>query len=281
MPADILDPPIWKPSRRTRVELPGLCVMHGGPTGMYLPEHEHSAVQVQAQFKPARDVPGSPREDMPRFFRLIPSGQPHRGEWPDGCEVVVVLISRDLLERGADELQRLPSSDLRPVSCGVDPIIHSIASVARHEFLTGDIADALFVEAIGTVLTGHLLRKWSRETVQRTRKGRLSQAQLRQTIDGIEQHYSSRLSIRMLADQVAMGSHQFTREFKAATGRTPYRFIMERRVQKACLLLKETTMPLAEVALGLGFVSQSHFTSVFRQHMQTTPLVYRESFRPR
>ncbi len=66
MPADILDPPIWKPSRRTRVELPGLCVMHGGPTGMYLPEHEHAEVQVQAQFKPASEGPGSPREETCR-----------------------------------------------------------------------------------------------------------------------------------------------------------------------------------------------------------------------
>ncbi len=216
---------------------------------------------------------------MPRFFRLIPSGQPHRGQWPDGCEVVVVLISRDLLERGAGELRRNPSSELCPVSCAVDPVVHSIASAARREFLTGDIADALFVEAMGTVLTGHLLRRWSVRTSQHYLKGRLSQAQLRLTIDGIEQNHSSRLSIRMLADRLAMGSHRFTREFKAATGRTPYRFMMERRVRKACVLLEKTAMPLAEVALELGFVSQSHFTSVFRQYMQTTPLVYRESFR--
>jgi AraC-like DNA-binding protein len=281
MSGNVVDPPVWKPSRRTRVELPGFCVMHGGPTGMYLPEHEHPEVQVQAHFKPVREALDSPRDDMPRFFRLIPSGQPHRGKWSDGCETVVMLISRGLLERGASELQQRPSPELYPVTCGVDPLVHSIFSAVRREFLTGDIADALFVEAVGTVLTGHLLRKWSIKTMHCDLKGRLSQAQLRLTLDVIEQSHTSDLSIKMLADQIRMGSHQFTREFKRATGRTPYRFIMERRVQNACVLLKKTTMPLAEVALELGFASQSHFTSVFRQQMQSTPLVYRESFRPR
>src|SRR5919201_4911161 len=145
MAPNIVDAPIWKPTRRTRVELPGLCVMHGGPTGMYLPEHQHPEVQVQARFHPARETPDSPREGMPRSFRLIPSGQPHRGEWPDGCEVVVVLISRVLLEKGASELQRKPSAELSQVSCSVDPIVHSIASTVLHEFHTGDIADTLFV----------------------------------------------------------------------------------------------------------------------------------------
>ncbi len=42
--------PIWKPQRETRIDLPELCFMHGGPAGMHLPEHEHSEVQLERHF---------------------------------------------------------------------------------------------------------------------------------------------------------------------------------------------------------------------------------------
>src|SRR5262245_10854181 len=92
---------LWKPSRSTRIEVPGFCIMHGGPVGMYIPEHEHPEVQLVASFLPARKDSGAPREDIPRSFRIIPSGQPHVGHWPDGNEVIVVLISQSLIELGA------------------------------------------------------------------------------------------------------------------------------------------------------------------------------------
>ncbi|MBO0719928.1 MAG: helix-turn-helix transcriptional regulator [Blastocatellia bacterium] len=99
------------------------------------------------------------------------------------------------------------------------------------------------------------------------------------TLDVIERNMTSGLSIQMLAEQIGMGTHRFTREFKNATGRTPYQFIMELRIEKARALLEKTNLPLAEIALELGFASQSHFTAVFRQHVNTTPRTYRALFR--
>jgi AraC family transcriptional regulator len=118
--------------------------------------------------------------------------------------------------------------------------VHSIASALRREFHTGFVVDSLWVEAMGIVLTGQLLRRWCTNTAQRSLKGQLSQADLRLTLDMIEQNLVSDLSIKMLADRVGIGSHQFTREFKAVTGRTPYRFIVERRIERARALLVRT-----------------------------------------
>ena len=85
----------------------------------------------------------------------------------------------------------------------------------------------------------------------------------------------------MLADKVGMGPHQFTTQFRKATGHTPYQFITELRVARARDLLEKTTLPLAEIAFRLGFSSQSHFTSVFRERLRTTPGTYRASFESR
>jgi AraC family transcriptional regulator len=69
---------------------------------------------------------------------------------------------------------------------------------------------------------------------------------------------SSGIRFRDLANQIGVGTHQFTRLFRQTMGCSPYRFVMLRRVEKARFLLEKTALPLAEIALEVGFVSQSH-----------------------
>jgi AraC family transcriptional regulator len=88
----------------------------------------------------------------------------------------------------------------------------------------------------------------------------------------------SGIRISALADQLGMGTHQFTRLFRQTMGHSPYRFVMMRRIERARAVLEKTALPLAEIALELGFASQSHFTSAFHREMRTTPATYRSSF---
>jgi AraC family transcriptional regulator len=110
-------------------------------------------------------------------------------------------------------------------------------------------------------------------------KGQLSPVQLRTTLDAIEAWMSSGIRITVLADQLGIGTHQFTRLFRQTMGFSPYRYVMQRRIERARVLLEKTSLPLAEIAFALGFVSQSHFTSMFRREVRTTPQSYRSLFR--
>ena len=270
--------PVWKPSRRTRIEVPGFCLMHGGPTGMRLPEHEHAEVQIEAHFLPTV-CPGKVLQaDTAQFFRIIPSGQPHVGQWATGTEVIVILAERNSLDRAASDLGKNASWELPPLACGYDPLVHSLAGALRREFGERAIPDPLFSEAIGTVLTGHLIRRWTTGSRRSTSHGKLSEIRLRSTLELIAENLSSGLSIQTLAENVGLGTHQFTTQFRKATGSTPYQFITELRVARARDLLQKTTLPLAEIAFQLGSSSQSHFTSVFRERLRTTPASYRSSF---
>ena len=114
------------------------------------------------------------------------------------------------------------------------------------------------MEAVGVVLTGHLVRRWSSQPSLRQVKGQLSARQIRNTLDVIENSMSSGIRFRDLANQIGVGTHQFTRLFRQTMGCSPYRFVMLRRVEKARFLLEKTALPLAEIALEVGFVSQSH-----------------------
>jgi len=270
----------WKPTHQNRVIVAEMSVMHGGPVGMFLPEHEHQEIQIGMHFVSQR-MRGrqQPASDVPNYFSLIPSGKPHTGGWRNGSEVVVTHLSKTQVEHAADELLRSSYFEIVGAACAVDPVILSMGIVLRREFLMGSIGDPLFVEAVGTVLSGHIVRRWSSQPGQRSMKGKLSPIQVRKTLDAIEALMPNRIRIKALADQLGMGTHQFTRMFRQTLGYSPYRFVMLRRIERARALLEKTSLPLTEIAFELGFVSQSHFTSVFHRAVRSTPQSYRSYFR--
>jgi AraC family transcriptional regulator len=269
-------PATWRSGLPIPVVLPDMTVV--GPTNMGVPEHEHPDVQISMTFV-AQSPPGEAKamNDFPAHFSLHPSGMPH-GRKSDGAESLATVFSQTYVEQAADELLRRSSSEIVSAPCAVDPVILSMGRVLRGELLQGQIRDPFLIEAVGVVLTGHLVRRWSSHPRLLQVKGQLSPFQIRNTLEAIESNMSSGIRVRDLASRIGVGTHQFTRLFRQTMGRSPYRFVMVRRIEKARFLLEKTRLPLVEIALELGFVSQSHFTSAFRREMRTTPASYRSAF---
>ncbi len=103
---------------------------------------------------------------------------------------------------------------------------------------------------------------------------------LRRVTELIEIRLGGRVTLEEMARQAGMSPFHFCRQFKRATGLTPHQFVLHKRVERAKQRLAardETT--LAEMSDELGFVSQSHFTTVFRKLAGSTPRAYRERVR--
>jgi hypothetical protein len=61
----------------------------------------------------------------------------------------------------------------------------------------------------------------------------------------------------------------------AATGYHPREYLLHQRIEHAKSLLSDTEMPLAEVALTVGFCTQAHFSTVFKRMTGETPARWR------
>jgi transcriptional regulator GlxA family with amidase domain len=97
---------------------------------------------------------------------------------------------------------------------------------------------------------------------------------LSQVIQMMENNIEEPISPSTLAKQVAMSTRQLERLFRRYLSRSPKRYYMELRLQKARNLLMQTDMSVINVALASGFASPSHFSKCYRAHYSTTP--YRE-----
>jgi transcriptional regulator GlxA family with amidase domain len=97
---------------------------------------------------------------------------------------------------------------------------------------------------------------------------------LSQVIQMMEANMEEPISPSLLAKDVGMSTRQLERLFRRYLNRSPKRYYMELRLQKARNLLMQTDMSVINVALACGFASPSHFSKCYRSHYNTTP--YRE-----
>ncbi len=93
-------------------------------------------------------------------------------------------------------------------------------------------------------------------------------------IQMMEKNIEEPISPSVLAKDVSMSTRQLERLFRRYLDRSPKRYYMELRLQKARNLLMQTDMSVINVALACGFASPSHFSKCYRTHYNTTP--YRE-----
>jgi AraC family transcriptional regulator len=156
-----------------------------------------------------------------------------------------------------------------------DPLLESVLwSLAREMRDGGQALPSVYVEHAAAFLVAHLMHSARRDRRPRPHAG-LSDATLRRVIEFMEEHLDEAISLTALAALTGTGVDVFARNFKACIGVPPYRFLLERRMYRAKVLLAASDKSIAEIAIEVGFSSQAHFTAQFSKFMNISPAAYR------
>ncbi len=90
-------------------------------------------------------------------------------------------------------------------------------------------------------------------------------------IEMMEKDLEEPVSRTELARSAGLSTRQLERLFRKYLNRSPARYYLELRLNKARLLLLQTNMSIIDVALASGFVSASHFSKCYRDFFGRTP----------
>ena len=90
-------------------------------------------------------------------------------------------------------------------------------------------------------------------------------------IELMEANLSEPLSLVEIAESVGLSRRQIERLFRQEMGRSPARYYLEVRLDRARHLLIQSSMPVVEVAVACGFVSASHFSKCYRELYARSP----------
>ncbi|ARV58999.1 AraC family transcriptional regulator [Nostocales cyanobacterium HT-58-2] len=194
-------------------------------------------------------------------------------------EYINLVLDQKLLNQVAADNGLPPNVELEHRIIFPDPTILHTAQLFKSEVLNSGLAGKLYTDSLKNLLAVHLLRNYTgTQELPSIEDSPLDALKLNQVKDFIEERLAEDLSIADMADVVHMSQFHFARAFKTATGQPPHRYLTQRRMERAKVLLSVTRLSVAEVAYRVGFYNTSHFTSQFRKATGTTPKAYRDSF---
>jgi AraC family transcriptional regulator len=175
------------------------------------------------------------------------------------------------------ELER-PCGSLEVVALhgGIDDRLWELGRRMAAELQSPRYASRLYFDTLNTQLAICLVRDHS-SLVPHGEAARhcIEDLRIRKAIDFIHANLSWNITLDELAEETGLSPGYLVTAFKQATGRPPHRYLLEQRVERAKVLLADPNQIITQIALDVGFSSQSHLTNVFRRLTGMTPNAYR------
>ncbi|HEX4139649.1 MAG TPA: helix-turn-helix domain-containing protein [Candidatus Methylacidiphilales bacterium] len=102
-----------------------------------------------------------------------------------------------------------------------------------------------------------------------------SENRLARALQYCRQHFREPLGVKEIAHEAGMSREHFTRLFVEEMDQPPAAFLRQLRLNEAAALLRETELPLREVAMRSGFYSTRHLMRTFQRVHRLGPTEYR------
>lgn len=234
------------------------------------------AAAYEASFNVTHDVLGFAFEsqsghhafssDRIRPFRTKPNSLAFT---PRGCNVFSVSPG------GGEYLRilRLDGGDTaQQFSDRIDPLAIQYAERVRGELLGNALSPLLMEE--------HAIALFERVGMDAHSSlkigGCMTPSRLERIDELIDTNIGHRISIQEMARLLGLSEGFFIRAFKAATGKSPHGYLMDRQIAYARQLMQGKHHDLRDVALAAGFASHAHMTAVFRKRLGVRPSQFDE-----
>ena len=99
---------------------------------------------------------------------------------------------------------------------------------------------------------------------------------LKNILDYINKNFASIHTINEVADKFYISISTLERHFKQYLSMTPKRYLEDKKLQNACLLLRQNAS-VTDACFESGFDDYSHFITIFKKKFDVTPLKYKKS----
>lgn len=204
-------------------------------------------------------------------FCVVPAGSSTRWTLSKPAVSLLLRLSPMLMRETADAMRMNSGNrDPAPAIHVRDPQIERIGWMMQAESRDDYPGGRLFADGLASALAARILVLQSTAppfSLQRA----LPPPRLRRVIEYIEAHIDEDLSLAELAAVAGYSVSHFKPLFRNATGTSAHAFVMQRRVERARLLLISGSMTATEIALAAGFAHSSHMARCMRRLLGIAP----------
>ena len=174
--------------------------------------------------------------------------------------------------REIDELAHDPCGGIE------DAVIRELGSTLYPAFRRPDEANMLFVDHITTAIAAHVLHAYGAKAHNARSTGLgLSKWQETRVKEVIAAHIDGNVTIAQLARECGLPLTGFASAFASTVGVPPHKWLLERRLERAMTMMRQTTLPLGQIAVECGFTDERHLVRVFSRSVGASPQSWRRA----
>jgi AraC family transcriptional regulator len=157
-----------------------------------------------------------------------------------------------------------------------DPVVYHLGKSFLASLEQPHYASKIFLDHVLHALNSHIVCSYSSLTISAPKfRGGLSSLQMRRATELLEAHLDGDIALQRVAEACELSVSHFARAFKQTFRTPPYRWLIERRVDRARDLMTNSRLPLADIAARCGFADQSALNRSFKRIHGVTPGIWR------
>lgn len=94
----------------------------------------------------------------------------------------------------------------------------------------------------------------------------------------IHNNYTERITLDQLSSQFATNRTTLNQQFMKATGKSIIDYLIQLRMDLACTMLRDTTIPISEIKYRVGYNDSANFWKMFKKSVNMSPSEYRTQY---
>jgi len=212
-------------------------------------------------------------------FNVTPPSMPGRGVFRGAYDVLHLFVPNTLIAECDGDM---PGRRAGMLCAGIQPGRDAIVEWLGRSLLAANEVDGclgrMYVDSLSMAIVARLWSLARRKVADgRAEVRALPRWRLRRAIDYVESRLAEPISLAEIASVTGLTRMHFAAEFRAATGLRPHEYLLRRRIERSQEMLMTTDMTLVDIALAVGFQTQSHYSNVFRRFVGQSPGVWLRS----
>jgi AraC family transcriptional regulator len=157
-----------------------------------------------------------------------------------------------------------------------DSVVHHLGQTLLSSLEQPHRTPKIFLDHVLQALNCHFVNSYGGTSLSAPQfRGGLSSLQMRRATELLEAHLDGNIALEQVAEACELSVSHFARAFKQSFRTPPYRWLIERRVDRARELMTKTRLPLADIAIQCGFADQSALNRSFKRIHGVTPGIWR------
>ena len=205
-------------------------------------------------------------------------GQYHGpAEASHGHRIIVVQVAPHELQEMSYSLDGKRNLEFQNIPVPFDLHMENLIDMFIYESQYKQAGYEFILQHLSSLLGATILRalNGNLNMQEKSLKG-ISKKEVNLALDFLHASLNQEFSLNEVSNLVGLSKYHFIRLFKKETGKTPYQYYIDMKIDKAIELIKINKYSITEICFMCGFKDHSHFSRVFFSKTGLTPTRFKE-----